>query len=135
MRFSRISLVFFVPIVLSACASQDNSPSVFISPNSSEWTITQIQVSQDENKTVISANMRPRSSMTRGYVQAKAFDKDGTLLATSECKRTPTHFRHANRSRQIVSGGYSQITFPLLQPDTKFNLGVFKDKSCTPETT
>jgi len=135
MRFSRISLVFFVPIVLSACASQDNSPSVLISPNSSGWTITQVQVSQEENKTVISANLRPKSSMARAYVQAKAFDKDGTLLAMSECKRTPTHFRHANRRQQVVSGGYSQITLPLLQPDAKFNLGVFNDKSCTPQTT
>lgn len=135
MKYSHVFSVFFVSSVLSACASQDNSPSVLISPNSSGWAITQVQVSQDENKTVISANLRPKSSMARAYVQAKAFDKDGALLATSECKRTPTHFRHANRRQQVVSGGYSQITFPLLQSDAKFNLGVFSDKSCTPQTT
>lgn len=125
MKFFRAFLVFFMSSALMACVSQPNSP---------EWTITQTRVTQEENKTVLSAKLRPKSSMARGYVQAKAFGKDGVLLATSECKSTPTHFRHAGKRRQVVSGGYSHIAFPLLQADAKFDLSVFSDKSCTLRT-
>jgi hypothetical protein len=136
MKFFRIFSVFFASIALVACATPDNSSSVYLSPSVPEWKVTQVHVTQDENKTVISANFFPKSSKAKAYIQAQAADKDGTILATTECKRTPMHSRHTGRQQQIVSGGYSQISFPqLLQSDAKITLGVFNNKRCTPQTT
>ena len=135
MKFSHASFVVFTSIALVACSTQYISPIANISPDNSEWKFSQVRISSEQNETVIGANLHPtKFSKAKGYIQAKAFDKNGTLLATSECKRTPQHTKRANRRQQIVSGGYTEITLPImLQPDTKIDLGVFNDKGCTPQ--
>jgi hypothetical protein len=135
MKFSHASFVVFTSIALVACSTQYISPIANISPDNSEWKFSQVRISSEQNETVIGVNLHPtKFSKAKGYIQAKAFDKNGTLLATSECKRTPQHTKRANRRQQIVSGGYTEITLPImLQPDTKIDLGVFNDKGCTPQ--
>ena len=135
MKFSHASSVVLASIVLAACSTQSISPIANISPDNPDWKFSQVRVSSEQNETVISANLHPtKFSKAKGYIQAKAFDKNGTLLATSECKRTPQHTKRANRRQQILSGGYTEVTLPImLQPDTKIDLGVFNDKGCTPQ--
>jgi hypothetical protein len=136
MNFSRASFLVLTSMILTACSTQFISPIANISPDNPDWKFSQVRVSSEQNETVISANLHPvKSSKAKGYMQAKAFDNKGTLLATSECKKTPMHPKRVNRRQQVVSGGYTEITLPVaLQPDTKINLGVFNNKSCTPQT-
>lgn len=136
MKFSHASFVIFTSMALAACSTQSISPIVNISPDNPEWNFSQVSVSSEQKETVIGVNLYPtKFSDAKGYIQAKAFDKNGTLLATSECKKTPRHPKRVNRRQDIVSGGYTEITLPIvLQPDTKIDLGVFNGKGCTPQT-
>jgi hypothetical protein len=135
MKFSHASFVVLASVALAACSTQSISPIANISPDNPDWKFSQVRVSGEKNETVISANLHPtKFSRAKGYIQVRAVDKNGTLLATSECKRTPQHPKRVNRRQQIVSGGYTEITLPIvLQPDTKIDLGVFNDKKCTPQ--
>lgn len=135
MKISRASFAIVASIALASCSTQSISPVVNISPNNSAWKFSQVSVSSAQSETVIGINIRPtKFNKAKGYIQAKAFDESGTLLATSECKRTPLHTKRANRRQYTVSGGYTEITLPIvLRSDTKIDLGVFNDKSCTPQ--
>ena len=136
MKFSHASSVVLASIVLAACSTQSISPITNISPDNPDWKFTQVRVSSEQNETVIGANLHPvKSSKAKGYIQAKAFDKNGALLATSECKKTPMHSKRVERRQLVVSGGYTEITLPAaLQPEAKIDLGVFNNKSCTSQT-
>ncbi len=134
MKFSYTFLIVFNSLALAACSIQYISPAVNISPENSGWKFSQVRISNKQNETVISANLYPESSKAKGYIQAKVFDKSGTLLAVSECKKTPMRTKRVNRRQSVVSGGHTQITLPLvLQPDEKINLGVFNNKDCLPQ--
>lgn len=133
MKFSHASSAVLTSMVLAACSTQSISPITNISPDNPDWKFTQVRVSSEQNETVIGANLHPvKSSKAKGYIQAKAFDKNGSLLAASECKKTPMHPKRVNRRQQVVSGGYTEITLPVaLQPEAKIDLGVFNNNSCT----
>ncbi|MBK8677044.1 MAG: hypothetical protein IPN27_11960 [Cellvibrionales bacterium] len=133
MKFSHASFVVLASVALAACSTQSISPIANISPDNPDWKFSQVRVSGEKNETVISANLHPtKFSRAKGYIQVRAVDKNGTLLATSECKKTPMHPKRVNRRQQVVSGGYTEITLPVvLQPDTRIDLGVFNNKSCT----
>lgn len=136
MKFSHASFVVFTSMILAACSTQSISPIANISPDNPDWKFSQVRVSSEQNETVISANLHPtKFSKAKGYIQAMAFDKNGVLLATSECKKTPMHPKRVNRRQLVVSGGYTEITLPAaLQPEAKIDLGVFNNKSCTSQT-
>ena len=134
MKFFRVSSVFLLSVTLAACATQNTTQSVAITPKMSGWKFTQIQVKPVDSNTVITANLHTKYSKAKGFVLARAFSKEGELLANSECKRMPMHAKRRGKIHTRVSSGYLKITLPvLLQPDTKFQLGIFDNSNCSPQ--
>ncbi|MBK8289395.1 MAG: hypothetical protein IPK95_12850 [Cellvibrionales bacterium] len=134
--FSVAALV--LPMIVSATDNTSlnaTSPSIEVSPASQYWKFIRYGVTEQDGKTVVTARLQPKPpSVTNGNIQAQAFDKDGKLLAISECRMTPRPL--SKRERKSPTGNYTQVVFSSLLPaDAHIKVSVLGHKAnCQPAT-
>jgi hypothetical protein len=117
-----------LPIAVSAT-------SIEVSPVSQYWKFTRHDVITQDGKTVVTARLQPtRITANNARVQAQAFDKDGVLLATSECRATSRPL--SKRQRHSATGSYAQMAFSSQLPaDAHVKVSVLAQKAnCLPAT-
>lgn len=134
--FSVAALV--LPMIVSATdntSSNATFPSIEVSPASQYWKFIRYGVAEQDGKTVVTAWLQPKPpSVTNGNIQAQAFDKDGKLLAISECRMTPRPL--SKQERKSPTGNYTQVVFSSLLPaDAHIKVSVLGHKAnCAPAT-
>jgi hypothetical protein len=134
--FSVAALV--LPMIVSATdntSSNATFPSIEVSPASQYWKFIRYGVVEQDGKTVVTAWLQPKPpSVTNGNIQAQAFDKDGKLLAISECRMTPRPL--SKQERKSPTGNYTQVVFSSLLPaDAHIKVSVLSHKAnCQPAT-
>lgn len=127
-----------LPMIVSAADNSTlnaASPSIEVSPVSQYWKFVRYGVTERDGKTVVTAWLQPKPpTVTNANVQAQAFDKDGKLLAISECRMTPRPL--SKRQRHSATGNYTQMAFSSLLPmDAHIKVSVLNRKAdCAPAT-
>ena len=119
----------------NAASPDAASPAIEVSPTSQHWKFIRYGVVVQDGKTVVTAWLQPKPpTVTNGHVQAQAFDKDGKLLATSECRITPRPL--SKRERHSATGNYTQMAFSSLLPaDAHIKVSELGHKAnCAPAT-
>jgi hypothetical protein len=121
-----------LPLIVSA--SGTDSPVIEVSPSSQYWKFVRYGVVVQDGKSVVTAWLLPKPpAVNNAHVQARAFDKEGKLLAISECRITPRPL--SSRQRHSATGNYTQVAFNVLLPaDAHIKVSAFLNRDCVPPT-